>query len=323
MDTIAQCKKLKVASLFSGIGGIDLGFLQAGYEIAWANEIDKCAADTYKYNLGGNSIVVGDIKNIQANDIPNIDILAAGFPCQSFSTAGKQRGFDDSRGNLFFQVVRVVAAKKPKVIFLENVENLIEHNEGKSFLTVYNALAPLGYSFKYKVLEPYQYGNVPQKRARVFIVGFLDDERCSRFSFPEQIELTTNLKTLFDRSVKHSDCYYYESSNPYYEELKQLVVKKDCVYRIYDFGVSKKAYTICPTLIAYMEACNHERVPIILDDYGIRRLTPYECLKLQGFPDDYKFAPGTPMRKAYKQVGNSVCVPVIRRIAAQIKKVME
>lgn len=314
---------MKICSLFSGIGGIDLGFLQAGCEIVWANEIDRCAADTYRYNLSDKSIVVGNIKNIEANDIPDFDVLAAGFPCQSFSTAGKQRGFDDSRGNLFFQVVRVAAAKKPKVIFLENVENLIEHDEGKSFLTVYNALAPLGYSFKYKVLEPHEYGNVPQKRARVFIVGFMDDELCSRFSFPEQVELTTNLKTLFDRSIKHSDCYYYESTNPYYEELKQLVVRKDCVYRIYDFGVSKKAYPICPTLTAYMEACRYERVPIILDDYGIRRLTPYECLKLQGFPDDYKFAPGTPMRKAYKQVGNSVCVPVIRRIAEQIKKVME
>ena len=295
---------LSACSLFSGIGGIDLGFLQAGCEIVWANEIDRCAADTYRYNLSDKSIVVGDIKNIEANDIPDFDVLAAGFPCQSFSTAGKQRGFDDSRGNLFFQVARVVAAKKPKVIFLENVENLIEHDDGKSFLTVYNALAPLGYSFKYKVLEPYQYGNVPQKRARVFIVGFSDDELCSRFSFPEQIELTTNLETLIDRSVKHSDC------------------RKDCVYRIYDFGVSKKAYQICPTLTAYMEACRHERVPIILDDYGIRRLTPYECLKLQGFPGDYKFAPGTPMRKAYKQVGNSVCVPVIRRIAENLINTM-
>ena len=316
-------KTLTVGSMFSGIGGIDLGFVQAGYEIVWANEIDRSAADTYKHNLGKASIVVGDIKNIEASQIPDFDVLAAGFPCQSFSTAGKQRGFDDSRGNLFFQVVRVVAAKNPKVVFLENVENLIEHDEGKSFLTVYNALAPLGYSFKYKVLEPYQYGNIPQKRARVFIVGFSDDELCSRFSFPEPIELTSNLKTMFDRSVKHSECYYYDDTNPYYRELKQLVVKKDCVYRIYDFGVSKKAYTICPTLIAYMEACNHERVPIILDDYGIRRLTPYECLKLQGFPNDYKFAPGTPMRKAYKQVGNSVCVPVIRRIAEKIKKVMD
>ena len=314
---------MRVCSLFSGIGGIDLGFAQAGFDIVWANEIDKSAAATYKHNLGANTIVVGNIKNINVRDIPDFDVLAAGFPCQSFSTAGSQRGFDDSRGNLFFQVVKVVEAKKPKVIFLENVENLIEYDDGKSFLTVYNALAPLGYSFKYKVLEPCEYGNVPQKRARVFIVGFSDDELCSRFSFPEPIPLTQNLESLFDRSVRHSDCYYYTEANEHYNGLKNLVTRKDCVYRIYDFGISKKSYNICPTLTAYMEACNHERVPIILDDYGIRRLTPYECLKLQGFPSDFKFPKGTTMRKAYKQVGNSVCVPVIRRIAEQIKKVMK
>lgn len=207
MDTIARCKKLKIASLFAGIGGIDLGFAQAGFDIVWANEIDKSAADTYRYNLGDSSIVVGDIKNIEANEIPDFDVLTAGFPCQSFSTAGSQRGFEDSRGNLFFQVVRVVEAKNPKVIFLENVENLIEHDDGKSFLTVYNALAPLGYSFKYKVLEPYEYGNIPQKRARVFIVGFLDDSVCSKFSFPAPIPLTQKIETLFERSVKHSDSY--------------------------------------------------------------------------------------------------------------------
>ena len=314
---------MKVCSLFSGIGGIDLGFVQAGFKIAWANEIDKYAAETYKNNLDESALVVGDIKKIDVTTIPDFDILVAGFPCQSFSTAGKQKGFDDVRGSLFFQVARVVEAKKPKVIFLENVENLIEHDEGKSFLTVYNALAPMGYSFKYKVMQPYEYGNVPQSRARVFIVGFTDDERCSKFSFPEEIPLTDNLENLFDRSIKHSDCYYYNASNRYYGELKQLATSKSCVYRIYDFGVSKKSYSICPTMTAYMETCNHERVPIILDDYGIRRLTPYECLELQGFPDTFKFPKGTSMKKAYKQVGNSVCVPVVRRIAEQIKKVME
>lgn len=314
---------MKVCSLFSGIGGIDLGFVQAGFKIAWANEIDKYAAETYKNNLDESALVVGDIKKVDVTTIPDFDILVAGFPCQSFSTAGKQKGFDDVRGSLFFQVARVVEAKKPKVIFLENVENLIEHDEGKSFLTVYNALAPMGYSFKYKVMQPYEYGNVPQSRARVFIVGFADDERCSKFSFPEEIPLTDNLENLFDRSIKHSDCYYYNASNRYYDELKRLATSKSCVYRIYDFGVSKKLYSICPTMTAYMETCNHERVPIILDDYGIRRLTPYECLKLQGFPDTFKFPKGTSMKKAYKQVGNSVCVPVVRRIAEQIKKVME
>ena len=313
---------MKVCSLFSGIGGIDLAFQQVGFDIVWANEIDKYAADTYKHNFGEKHLEVGNIKKIDPNTIPDFDVLVAGFPCQSFSTAGKQKGFEDARGNLFFEVVRVVEIKKPRVIFLENVENLINHDDGKSFLIVYNALAPLGYTFKYQVLEPYEYGNIPQRRSRVFIVGFLDENDCVKFSFPDKIEMVNSLENLFDRSVKHSDCYYYDETNKFYEDLRKYVTKKDCIYKIFDTGIAKKPYYICPALTAYMERCL-ERVPIILDDFGIRRLTPYECLMLQGFPTDFKFAPSTPMRKAYKQCGNSVCVPVVKRIARQIRSVIE
>lgn len=312
---------LRVCSLFTGIGGIDLGFQQAGFKIVWANEIDKYACNTYEHNFGTKTIVRGNIKKIDMRNVPEYDILVAGFPCQAFSTAGKQRGFEDERGDLFFQVARVVEATKPKVIFLENVANLLEHDKGKSFLTVYNALAPLGYSFKYQVMEPYEYGNLPQTRSRIFIVGFQDDYTCFKFEFPEKMELTQTLGTLFDRSVKHSHCYYYGPEHYYYQELEKYVDRKDCVYKIFDGGFRKKPFELCPALTAYMERC-FERVPIILDDYGIRRLTPYECLKLQGFPDNFKFAPGTSMRQAYKQVGNSVCVPVIRGIAEKIKEAL-
>ena len=313
---------IKICSLFSGIGGIDLAFQQAGFQVVWANEIDKYAANTYVHNLGSFALTVGDIAKVEFSEMPEFDVLVAGFPCQPFSTAGKLKGFNDDRGELFFQIAKVVEVKKPQVIFLENVANLLEHDEGKSFLTVYNALAPLGYAFRYQVLEPYDYGNIPQGRSRIFIVGFKDEEKCASFKFPDKTQLTQSLAQLFNRSEKHSECYYYDESNKYFEELKRIVKQKDCVYRIFDSGVVKHPYYNCPALTAYMGNC-FERVPIILDDYGIRRLTPYECLKLQGFPNDYKFAPGTPMRKAYKQVGNSVCVPVIRRIAEQIKKVME
>jgi len=309
---------MKVCSLFSGMGGIDLGFQQAGFDIVWANEIEKHAAATYCHNFGSKHLVKGDIRKVDVATLPEFDVLVAGFPCQSFSKGGKKKGFEDERGSLFFQVVRIAQVKKPKVIFLENVANLLEHDEGKSFLTVYNALAPLGYSFKYQVLEPYEYGGVPQRRSRIFIVCFLDTETCDKFSFPERIEMKKTLANIIDRSIQHSTCYYYDETHRNYSELLPLVTRKDAVYKIYDWGVSRDAYTICPTLTAYMERC-FERVPIILDDYGIRRLTPYECLKLQGFPESYRFAPGTPMRNAYKLVGNSVCVPIIKRIAIQIK----
>lgn len=312
---------LKVCSLFSGIGGIDLGFKQAGFDIVWANEFDKDAATTYRHNFGGEHLVKKDIRKVDVSKIPDFDILVAGFPCQSFSTAGKQLGFKDPRGDLFFQVERVVKVKRPNVIFLENVSNLLDHDEGKSFLTVYNTLVPYGYSFKYKVMDACLYGNVPQHRERIFIVAFLDENLCEQFVFPEEIELTTKINDLVDRSIKHSDCYYYTDLNNYYSKLKRIVKSKTDVYRIYDYGVSNKSYKICPTMTAYMGKCN-ERVPIVLDDFGIRRLTPYECLALQGFPKEFKF-PKITLESAYKQCGNSVAVPVIRRIAEQIRKIHE
>ena len=165
---------MKVCSLFSGIGDIDLGFQQAGFDIVWANEFDKDAATTYRHNFGGEHLVECYIRNVNTSDIPDFDVLVAGFPCQPFSIAGKQKGFSDPRGDLFFQIARVAEAKKPQVIFLENVANLLEHDDGKSFLTIYNALVPYGYAFKYQVMDSFEYGNVPQHRSRIFIVAFLD-----------------------------------------------------------------------------------------------------------------------------------------------------
>ena len=169
-------------------------------------------------------------------------------------------------------------------------------------------------------MDSTEYANIPQIRTRIFIVAFLDYKMCDAFSFPEKIPLATKLNDILDRSIKHSDCYYYDEMSCYYENLKKVVKDKNAVYKIWDSGVSKKAHYLCPTLTAYMGVCC-ERVPIIKDDYGIRRLTPYECLALQGFPKDFKF-PNIPLNSAYKQVGNSVCVPVIRRIAEQIQKLL-
>lgn len=307
---------MRVCSLFSGIGGIDLGFIQAGFKIVWANEFDKDAAKTYRKNFGDKHLVEGDIKGISASDIPDFDVLVAGFPCQSFSVMGKQKGFNDPRGNLFFEIVRIVEEKRPNVIFIENVSNLLEHDDGKSFLTVYNALVPYGYSFKYITMDPTEYANIPQIRTRIFIVAFLDYKMCDAFSFPEKIPLTKKLNDILDRSIKHDDCYYYNESSFYYKDLKRIVTDRRALYKIWDSGVSKKAHYICPTLTANM-GTYPDRVPVILDDYGIRKITPYECLALQGFPEEFRF-PNIPLNSAYKQCGNSVVVPVIGRIAEKI-----
>ena len=312
---------MKVCSLFSGIGGIDIGFIQAGFDIVWANEFDKDATHTYRYNLGDKHLIEKDIRSVNAADIPGFDVLVAGFPCQPFSIAGKQKGFDDPRGNLFFEIARIVKEKQPQVVFLENVANLLEHDDGKTFLTIYNALVPLGYAFKYRVMDSIEYGNVPQHRKRIFIVAFLDYDKCEKFEFPDKIKLNTKLNDIIIRDVKHDDCYYYNNSSVYYEDLKQIVTDKNALYKIYDSGVSKKAHYVSPTLTANMGTFP-DRVPIVIDDYGIRKITPYECLALQGFPKDYRF-PNIPMASAYKQCGNSVVVPVIRRIAEQIHEALK
>lgn len=311
---------MKVCSLFSGIGGIDLGFQQAGFEIIWANEFDRDAAKTYRHNFGDTYLSKQNIKNVKTEDIPDFDVLVAGFPCQSFSSAGKQKGFDDPRGNLFFEIVRIVRDKRPSVIFLENVANLLQHDDGKTFLTIYNALVPFGYTFKYRVMDSMEYGNVPQHRSRIFIVAFLDYKKCEKFEFPDQIRRTVFLNDILQRNVKHDDSYYLEPGDPNYDFLVKLVSNKSQIYKYYESLKAYKAYRVCPTLLASMGSYP-DSIPVILDDYGIRKITPYECLALLGFPKGYRF-PNISMSSAYKQCGNSVVVPVIRRIAENIMKVM-
>lgn len=311
---------LRVASLFSGIGGIDLGFIQAGFEIVWANEFDQYSCKTYRQNFGDTALVESDIKDINPNDIPEFDVLVAGFPCQPFSIAGKKKGFQDARGNLFFEIIRILKAKMPPVVFLENVPNLVEHDDGKTFMTIHNSLVELGYYIRYAVLDAKEYGNVPQTRKRVFIVAFLDLEKCQKFKYPEPIERTISLNDIINRSIKHDDLYYYTANSFYFTDLKKIVTDKRALYKIEDAGVIKTKHYICPTLTANMGTFP-DRVPIILDDYGIRKITPSECLALMGFPKEFTFK-GISLNSAYKQCGNSVVVPVVYRIAKQIKQVI-
>lgn len=315
----SQQSRLKVCSLFSGIGGIDLGFIQAGFEIVWANEIDRDAARTYKYNFGAEHLVEKDIRTVSTNEIPDFDVLAAGFPCQPFSVLGKQKGFDDPRGQLFFEITRIVQDKQPKVVFLENVANLLEHDDGKTFLAVYNALVPYGYTLKYRVIDAIDYGNVPQHRTRIFIVAFLDPEMCDRFTFPEPIKRTRKLNDILYRTQKHSPMYYLEEQNISQDLIAKFSADKFALCQYRDSSKSYSMHRVCPTLVASM-GDHLERIPIIQDDFGIRRITPYECLALQGFPADFRF-PNISIASAYKQCGNSVVVPVIRRIAANIMKI--
>lgn len=303
-----------VGSMFAGIGGICMGFRDAGCKLVWANEIDKYACITYRLNFGDDYLVEGDIQEIKSQDIPSFDVLTAGFPCQAFSSVGLLGGFDDPRGNLFFETARVAKAIQPRVIFLENVANLVKHDEGNTFKVIIQTLNELNYFVTWQVMNAKEYGDLPQQRNRIYIVAFKNEADIKRFRFPEKIDLTRTAFDLFDKE-KQEDKYYMDGHRMW-SRMMEYMDKRDRVYRFTDWGLSRSREGICPTLLAAMGS-RFERIPFFYDDYSVRLLTPRECARLQGFPESYQF-PNKYEKQIYKQIGNSVAVPVVRRIAQNI-----
>lgn len=343
------------ASMFAGIGGICLGFKEAGARLVWANEIDKYACMTYRENFGPDYLVEEDIRKINEHEIPDFDILTGGWPCVAFSVAGRRNGMHykceecrtehlvtfeeyiegavcpecggktnpkDDRGTLFYDIIRVLRAKQPKAFLLENVKNLVGHDNGNTFRVITGLLRQEGYHFTYKVLNTMNYGNIPQNRERIFIVGFKDERVLDHFEFPEETPLTRNIDSIVRKSEKKDDHYYYTESSQYYPMLKEGVLRQDTVYQLRRIYVRENQSNVCPTLTANMGTGGHN-VPLVLDDYGIRKLTPKETLMFQGFPDDFQIPEGMANSHVYKQAGNSVSVPVVKAIAANMVKALD
>ncbi|MHC2832097.1 DNA (cytosine-5-)-methyltransferase [Bacillus sp. F9_6S_D1_P_5] len=325
--------KYKLGSMFAGIGGTCLGFQQAGAEIVWANEVDHNASITYRHFWKGEYLQEADVTEVDKTTIPQLDILIGGFPCQAFSIAGYRKGFEDERGNMFFQILDVIDAQekmygtKPKAIMLENVKNLKGHDKGNTFKVIKECLEEQGYTIKAKVLNSMEYGNVPQNRERIYIVGFLENELTAKFDFPAPIPLTNTLNTVINRNSsindeKYKAFYYLPEKVSFYNELQEGMTSHDTVYQWRRVYVRENKNNVCPTLTANMGTGGHN-VPLILDnENNIRKLTPKECLLLQGFPKELTLPEGMANSHLYKQAGNSVTVPVIRRIADNIIKVL-
>ena len=312
---------LTAISLFAGVGGICLGFKNNGVDIIYANDFDKYACETYRCNFS-HTLVEGDISKIKSEDIPYGDILLGGSPCQSFSIAGYRKGFNDERGNLFFEYLRILVDKQPKAFLFENVKNLTAHDRGKTFSIMLDAFQQNGYFVKYQVLNSCDYGNVPQNRERIYVVGFKDENMCRQFHFPDAIPLTRKIKDIIDQSKKADDRYYYDKTKYYDTMLKDVVTNKDTIYQLRRVYVRENKSNLCPTLTANMGTGGHN-VPLIRDDFGIRKLTPKECFLFQGFPEDYILPKNMSDCHLYKQAGNSVSVPVIERIAKNVIAVLK
>ena len=310
-----------VGSLFAGIGGICTGFKEAGFEPLWANELDKHACMTFRANLG-HRMHEGDITEIRdpMTSMGSVDILTSGFPCQAFSIAGGQLGFKDPRGNMFMETARFIHNLQPQAFMLENVKNLVNHDKGRTMEVIESELRGLGYSFEYFVLNSFEYGNIPQNRERVYIVGFKDEEYANAFEKPKPIPLT---RTIHD-CVKH-DWYeqkYYYDGTKYYPMLLEAMENQDTVYQLRRIYVRENKNNLCPTLTANMGTGGHN-VPLIRDKYGIRKLLPFECLNFQGFPCWFHFPENMANCHCYKQAGNSVTVPVITRVAKAMMQALD
>lgn len=302
---------MKVISLFAGIGGLDTGFIENGYEVVWANDIDKYAAQTYQANYS-SPIILGDLNEINLDEIPSADIVIGGFPCQPFSSMGELKGFEDTRGTLFFRIVELIQNQinrghKPKALVLENVRNLKHHDKGKTFKVIKKTLMDLGYKVYDQVLNSSDYG-VPQTRNRTFIVCFSNSE--TEFSYPEKTDLTLTLQDLLEHDV---DKKYFLSDRI----LPTILSNGTGGYKAKSEIDLKIARPLCATMAKMHRACQDNYVT---QNGRVRRLTPRECARLQGFSDNFIIPVSD--TQAYKQFGNAVTANVSRAVALKVKEAL-
>jgi len=294
--------------LFSGIGGTRLGFQLTGdVRNVFSCEWDKFSQKTYRTNFG--EIPKGDITKIDEYSIPDHDILVAGFPCQAFSQAGKKKGFEDTRGTLFFDVARILKAKRPKMFLLENVKNLKTHDKGRTYNTIISTLEHLNYEVKSTLFKARDFG-VPQNRERIYIIGF-DKNTISHpnlFEFPIPPKLKTRVGDILETNVEEK----YTISDTLWEGHKRR--KREHIEKGNGFGFSlfnsNSIYTNTLSARYYKDGSE-----ILIEQKGKnpRKLTPREAARLQGFPEEFIIPVSD--TQAYKQFGNSVCVPVVNAIA--------
>lgn len=317
-----QNPDFKFIDLFAGIGGFRLAMQDCGGECVYSSEWDENAKQTYYHNFG--EVPFGDItKESNKRLIPDgFDVLCAGFPCQAFSIAGYRKGFEDTRGTLFFDVAEIIRRKRPKAVYLENVKNLYTHDNGNTFSIIKQTLEELGYVVYHQVMNAMEYANVPQNRERIFIVCFdpVQVPNHADFTFPKKEALTRTIADCIDYSVTDRNLFYGDNF-PHYLELVRDMVSKETIYQWRRQYVRENKSNVCPTLTANMGTGGHN-VPLILTDYGIRKLTPKECINFQGYPVNYTFPDSIANSAKYKQAGNSVVVPLITKVCKNIISVI-
>lgn len=308
--------------LFAGLGGFRLALESLGGKCVYSSEWDQPARDVYMKNFG--DMPEGDITQIDERSIPNHDILCAGFPCQAFSISGRQRGFEDSRGTLFFDVARIVKVKQPKVVFMENVKNFASHDGGKTLKVVKTTMEELGYTFHYKVLSAVDFG-VPQKRERIYMVCFRNDLQVSSFSYPEPFELLKHVEDFLLSDETLVSHLYVNRTDTYFNDVQDVEYSNKPIRLgiVNKGGQGERIYStkgIAITLSAYGGGVFAKTGGYLING-KTRKLHPRECARLMGYPDSYIISHSP--NQAYKQFGNSVVIDVLQLIALEIGKSLE
>lgn len=310
---------IKVCSLFSGMGGFEFGLYDAlgkeNVEIVFSSEINPFAS--IGYETLHNHTPFGDITKVTASDIPNHDLLVAGFPCQAFSIAGKRKGFEDTRGTLFFEVARILKEKQPQHFILENVKGLLSHDKGNTFETIKETLNSLGYTYQYKVLNS-KYFNVPQNRERIFIVGSLDNSFA--FEFPKQENINKKIKDILETKIEENYFLSEERSKFFVEKETDNDIKSHGFLSNVKYksnGVVHNINGISPTLTT--RGAGQFK---LLDNDRIRTFTPLELARIQGFSNEVYIALKEKVSKTQiiTMVGNAVSPPVVSAIVKELYK---
>lgn len=314
-------KGWKFIDLFAGLGGFRLALESLGAECVYSNEWNKPVQKVYFDNFG--DIPDGDITKVDENKIPDHNILCAGFPCQAFSISGKQRGFEDSRGTLFFDVARIVKRKKPEIVFMENVKNFATHDNGKTLEIVQSTMEELGYVFNQRVLNAVNYG-VPQKRERIYMVCFRKDLVINNFHFPKSVKLTKHVEDFLIKDESLTEHLYVNRTDTFYNGLKDNVYSDKPVRlgTVNKGGQGERIYSakgIAITFSAYGGGVFSKTGGYLVNGKP-RKLHPRECARLMGYPDSYKISESE--NQAYQQFGNSVVVDVLQYIGIEIGKAL-
>jgi DNA (cytosine-5)-methyltransferase 1 len=326
-------QQLRVGALFSGIGGFCHGFQSAGFLTACANDVDPYACSVYRLNFPNNRLIEKDIREltVRKDRLEPVDVLHAGLPCQSFSQAGSRKGFEDDRGKLFYEIVRLIKEfkhDKPRVVVLENAPYLKWGAGGMWFLEVSTQLQKAGYWFREsnaQELDLFELTDIPQQRSRLFMVAWsIEHFRSGRFEFPKPNGVENHQppeKFVAFGGVDHHE-YYLSNDNRYFKMITKE--RKDTddlrhVYQLRKYFVRQKQPGIFPTLTANMGGGGHN-VPFIWDAKGLRKLTERECLRLQGFPETFRFPEELSRGQRYTQIGNSVAPPVAKLLAGAVRE---